>query len=305
MRSFSDNSRLTHGWYPYRAILALMPKSILSIHAHPDDESSKGAATVAKYVTEGARAVLVTATGGEAGDILNSTMDRPEIAGRLHEVRAVELAEAAKIIGYDVVEMLGYRDSGMPGSEANAHPDAFCRQPLDGVLERVVRLVRRHRPDVVLGYDAHEFYPHPDHLRIHEISVAVVAAAADGERFPEAGDPWEIKKLYAPVFTSDRIMTLHRAMLRAAGESPFEMWIERMNAFEAPGRRLARVDVTGFIDQGRDALRAHRTQVDPEGFWFAVPTELVESVYPWEDFELLHSSVRWHEGESDLFEGLS
>lgn len=281
-----------------------MSKSILSIHAHPDDESSKGAATVARYVNEGARAVLVTATGGEAGDILNPTMNRPDIAENLAQVRAVELAEAAKIIGYDEVAMLGYRDSGMPGSGANGHPDAFCRQPLDEVLGSVVRLVRQHRPEVVLGYDAHEFYPHPDHLRVHELSIALVDASADDERFPEAGDPWQIKKMYAPVFTSDRILALHRAMLRATGESPFEMWLERLNGYAHLDRRLTRVDVTGFVDQGRDALRAHRTQVDPEGFWFAVPTELIEAVYPWEDFELLFSSVEWWEGESDLFAGL-
>lgn len=297
----APGARHTRTYVEFDAML----NSLLAIHAHPDDESSKGAATVARYVTEGVRAVLVTATGGEAGEILNPVMDRDEIRENLADVRAAELADAAKTIGYDEVEMLGYRDSGMPGSEANAHPDAFCRQPLDGVLERVVRLVRQHRPDVALGYDAHEFYPHPDHLRIHELSVALVDAAADGERFPAAGDPWEIKKLYAPVFTSHRISALHQAMLRATGESPFEMWIERVNSFEAPDRRLTRVDVTGFVDQGRDALRAHRTQVDPEGFWFAVPTELVESVYPWEDFELLYSSVGWRESESDLFAGIS
>lgn len=282
-----------------------MPGTLLALHAHPDDESSKGASTVAKYVAQGTRAVLVTATGGEAGDILNPEMDSPEIAANLPQVRAAELAEAARIIGFDEVVMLGYRDSGMPGSDANNHPSAFCRQPYHEVLERLVGVVRRERPDVVLGYDAHEFYPHPDHLRVHELSMALANAAADETRFPDAGDPWQIQKLYAPVFTLERITTLHNAMLESVGESPFEMWLDRLNGIEEPSRKVTRVDVTGLVDIGRDALRAHRTQVDPDGFWFAVPTDVVEAVYPWEDFELLYSSVGWSEGESDLFTGVS
>lgn len=281
-----------------------MSRSLLAIHAHPDDESSKGAATVAKYVAEGVRAVLVTATGGEAGDILNPAMDTPEVSENLAEVRAAELAAAARIIGFDDVVMLGYRDSGMPDSEANGHPEAFCHQSFDDVLGKLVEIVRSERPDVVLGYDAHEFYPHPDHLRVHELSKALVAAAADGSMFPDLGAPWQITKLYAPVFTSDRITALHQAMLDTVGESPFALWIERMGAFEDPKRQLTKVDVTGFVDLGREALRAHRTQVDPDGFWFAVPTDLVESVYPWEDFELLYSGVGWSEGEDDLFFGV-
>jgi mycothiol S-conjugate amidase len=281
-----------------------MPRTLLALHAHPDDESSKAASTVAKYVSQGTRAVLVTATGGEAGEILNPEMDSPEVAANLAEVRAAELAEAARIIGFDDVVMLGYRDSGMPGSDANDHPGAFCSQPFDDVLERLVGVVRSQRPDVVLGYDAHEFYPHPDHLRVHRLSTALAQAAADESQFPDAGDPWNIQKVYAPVFTIERITSLHNAMLESVGESPFEMWLERLEGIEEPQRKLTQIDVTGFVDLGRDALRAHRTQVDPDGFWFAVPTDIVEAVYPWEDFELLYSSVGWSEGESDLFTGV-
>jgi mycothiol S-conjugate amidase len=282
-----------------------MPNTILALHAHPDDESSKGAATIAKYVSQGTRAVLVTATGGEAGDILNPALDTPDVSKNLPQVRARELTVAADIIGFEDIVMLGYRDSGMPDSDANSHPDAFCRQPFDQVLEHLVRVVRSVRPEIVLGYDAHEFYPHPDHLRVHELSMAVVDAAADSERFKGSGDPWQIKKLYAPVFTIDRIKALHNAMLESVGQSPFEFWLERLEGIEVPGRKLTRVDVAGFVEIGRDALRAHETQVDPDGFWFAVPTELVESVYPWEDFELLYSSVGWAEGESDLLHGIT
>jgi mycothiol S-conjugate amidase len=282
-----------------------MSRTLLSLHAHPDDESSKGAATVSRYVEAGVRAILVTATGGEAGDILNPAMDTPDVASRLPEVRAAELAEAAAIIGYDDVVLLGYRDSGMPDSDDNARPEALCNQPHDAVLERLVRIVRSVQPQIVLGYDDHEFYPHPDHLAIHRLSLDVFGAASDEERFPDAGPPWQIGKLYAPVFTGDRIGALHRAMLERTGRSPYDQWIERMDLGNGLDRRITRIDVTGYIERGRDALRAHRTQVDPDGFWFEVPTELVEEVYPWEDFELLASSVPVREGETDLFEGIA
>jgi mycothiol S-conjugate amidase len=231
-------------------------------------------------------------------------MDTPENATRLPQIRAEELALAADIIGYDTVEMLGYRDSGMPDSPDNKRADAFCNQDVERVLERVVAIVRRERPSVVFGYDAHEFYPHPDHLRVHDLTIHLASAAADLDRFPDAGEPWTISRVYAPIFTRTRIRSLHEAMLERTGESPFEGWIDRLDALPDADLQSIRLDVTGYIDRGRDALRAHKTQVDPDGFWFSVPTDVVEAVYPWEDFELIHTDGPWIEDESDLFPGI-
>ncbi len=279
--------------------------TLLALHAHPDDESSKGAATISRYAASGVRCVLVTATGGEAGDILNPAMDRPEIAANLKAVREAELAEAAAIQGYDEVILLGYRDSGMPDSSDNADPRAFCNQPVDDVLARLVGIVREVRPHVVIGYDDHEFYPHPDHLRIHEMSLLVFDAAADANRFPELGEPWEIKKMYAPtMFAHDRIHALHEAMLERTGSSPYERWIEMIETRPIVERDVTRIDVTGYVEQSRAALRAHRTQIDPDGHWFQVPTEVIEEIYPWEDFELMASRVGWNTDEDDLFAGI-
>src|SRR5687767_10315953 len=109
----------------------MMPeRRILSVHAHPDDEASKGSATIALYRERGVRSTLVCATGGEAGDVLNPALDRPEIKQRLHEVRKAELERSCQIIGYDELVMLGYRDSGMPDSPENAHPENFANAPL-------------------------------------------------------------------------------------------------------------------------------------------------------------------------------
>lgn len=282
-----------------------MSRTLVALHAHPDDEASKGAATVSRYVDEGVRAVLVTATGGEAGEILNPAMDREEVRSDLKAVREAELMASAGVIGFHRVELLGYRDSGMPDTPENANPEAFVNTPFDEALEKVVRIIREERPQVLLGYDDHVRYPHPDHLRIRDLGIAAFEAAADGTRFVDSGDPWQVSRLYAPVFTVARLHALHDAVLAAGLESPFIEWLERMeeDAHEREAARaLMRVKVAGTLERGREALRAHRTQVDPEGFWFQVPLSVVLEAYPYEDFELLASVAPVAPHHEDLFD---
>jgi mycothiol S-conjugate amidase len=265
-----------------------MSRTIVALHAHPDDESSKGAGTIARYSDMGIRCVLVTATGGEAGDILNAAADTPEVRFALAAVRRAELLAAAAIIGYDDVIMLGYRDSGMPGSEENSHVDAFVNAPFDEILGRLVAIVRSERPEVIIGYDDHEWYPHPDHLRVHDLSEAVFVAAADPARFPDAGEPWAAQRLYAPAFSLLRIRTLGREMADRGLESPFDRWLAGVDpgAVDPP---LTHVDISAHLERARSALRAHRTQIDPNGPWFQIPSDVITTVYPFEDFELMAS----------------
>src|SRR5918995_1797929 len=144
------------------------PLCLMTVHAHPDDEASKGPGTIARYHAEGVRTVLVTCTGGEAGDILNPAMDRPEVRADLPAVRMRELARAAEVIGYDVVELLGYRDSGMPDMPENAHPEAFANAELDEAIGRLVAVIRRERPQVVITYgEDQSVYP----LLAHETQI--------------------------------------------------------------------------------------------------------------------------------------
>src|ERR1700758_5510458 len=160
---------------------------LLTVHAHPDDEASKGACTVARYHSEGVRTVLVCCTGGEEGDILNPAMDTPEVRADIAGVRRRELQDAADIIGYDRVVMLGYRDSGMPDTHSNDDPRSFAKAPLDEAVGRLVAAIREERPQVVVTYgDDQQGYPHPDHLRVHEITIAAYEAAADAARYPGA-----------------------------------------------------------------------------------------------------------------------
>ncbi|MER3452492.1 MAG: mycothiol conjugate amidase Mca [Acidimicrobiia bacterium] len=277
---------------------------ILTVHAHPDDEASKGAGTIARYHAEGIRCVLVCCTGGEEGDILNPAMDTPEVRANLAAVRRAELERSAAIIGYDEVVMLGYRDSGMPGSPANARPEAFANAPLEEAVGRLVAVIRRVRPHVIVTYgDDQQGYPHPDHLRVHDITVPAFDAAGDPDAWPDAGEPWQPLKLYYTAWSRQRILALHEKMLELGIDSPFgEEWFNR----PSPDHRITtRVDVREYYGVRRAALLAHRTQVDPTSrFWFGLPDEVAREVYPYEDYIRARSLVDASLPEDDLFAGL-
>jgi len=268
------------------------PLCLLTVHAHPDDEASKGPGTVARYHAEGVRTVLVCCTGGEEGDILNPALDSPEVRADLAAVRMSELAAAATVIGYDEVVMLGYRDSGMPDTPANARPDCFARAPLDEAVGRLVAIIRRERPQVIVTYaDDQKGYPHPDHLRVHEISVVAFDAAGDPSSFPEAGDPWAPHKLYYVGWSGARILAMHEKFVELGLESPFdEGWLQRATSNSATYTTM--IDITGYGDVRREALLAHATQVDPTSpFWFGLPPEVARSVHPVDEYVLARSLV--------------
>jgi mycothiol S-conjugate amidase len=282
-------------------------RCLLTVHAHPDDESSKGAGSVARYHAAGVRTVLVCCTGGEEGDILNPAMDKPEIRADLAAVRRGELARATEIIGYDDVVMLGYRDSGMPDTEANQQPDAFANAPLDEAVGRLVAAIRDTRPQVIVTYPEEQTsYPHPDHLRVHEITMIAWDAAGDPSRYPDAGPPWSPSKLYYTVWPRRRMLAMHEKFLELGLESPFDdQWLARMQRTEP---QTTSIDLTGFADVRADALRAHATQVDPTSpFWFGLPPEILRTLHPYDDYFLARSRVGpagTGVVEDDLFAGL-
>jgi mycothiol S-conjugate amidase len=284
------------------------PLCVLTVHAHPDDESSKGAGTIARYHAEGIRTVLVCCTGGEAGDILNPAMDRPEIKEDLFAVRMRELEEATRIIGYDEVHLLGYRDSGMPGSEANADPACFAKADFDEAVGKLVAIIRAERPQVIVTYsDDQKGYPHPDHLRVHDISVPAFEKAGDPTEFPEAGQPWTPLKLYYTSFSRQRIIATHHKFVELGLESPYaERWGEWIkNPDPEPDRNTTHIDITDFADVRGEALLAHATQIDPKSpFWFGLPPEVARTVYPYDDYVLARSAVESEIPEDDLFAGI-
>jgi mycothiol S-conjugate amidase len=276
----------------------------MTVHAHPDDESSKGAGTVARYRAEGVGTALVCCTGGEAGDILNPAMDRPEIRADLPNVRRAELDAAARIIGYDDVFMLGYRDSGMAGTPENEHPGSFAQAPLDEAIGRLVALIRRQRPHVIVTYsDDQQGYQHPDHIRVNEISVPAFGLAADPDAYPELGEPWQPLKMYYTTWSRQRVQAMHDKFLELGLESPYDdRWFSRPSD---DGRITTRIDIGEYYEVRTAALLAHATQVDPTSpFWFGLPTEIAASAYPWDDYVLATSLVPTEIPEDDLFAGV-
>jgi mycothiol S-conjugate amidase len=280
------------------------PLCLLAVHAHPDDESSKGAGTVAKYHHDGVRTVLVCCTGGEEGDILNPAMNRDEVKANIAAVRRDELDAAAGIIGYDEVVMLNYRDSGMADSEANAHPECFAAAPLSEAVERLARILRRARPQVVLTYsDEQGGYPHPDHLRVHEITQPAIDQAADATWVSDAGEPWQVAKVYYSVWSKKRIELTHAKYLELGLESPYSQeWLDRPWQDDLIN---ASIPIDGYSEVRFDALLAHATQIDPESpFWFGLPREVAASIHPYDDYIRASSRVPVSGLEDDLFAGL-
>jgi mycothiol S-conjugate amidase len=281
-------------------------RCLLALHAHPDDESSKGAGTMARYASDGVRVVLLCATRGEEGDILNPRMDQPGIKERMTELREAELQTACDLLGVERIYQLGYRDSGMPGTDSNQHPDAFTNADPEEAVGRIVEIIRRERPEVVLCYDESRGYDHPDHVRVHEWGTRAYFEAADATRYPELGEPWRPQKLYYfATFTKARLASLHEAALAEGVESPFAEWIKEWDerGFEEP-KVTAQVDVSEFIELRSKALLAHATQIDPDSFWFAIPDEIHRRAYPWEDYTLVESAVDTRDCEEDLFENV-
>jgi mycothiol S-conjugate amidase len=248
--------------------------------------------------------VLVTCTGGEEGDILNPAMDTLEVKADIGAVRARELEDAVEIIGYDELVLLGYRDSGMPDSEANSRPESFAAAPIEEAIGKLVAEIRRTKPQVIVTYgDDHSGYPHPDHIRVHEISVAAFDAAGDAAAFPEAGEPFEPLKLYYTVWSKRRVVATHEKFLELGLESPFdERWLDRPGEDD---RISTSIDLADFADIRRRALLAHATQVDPTSkFWFGLPPEVLATIHPFDDYVLAHSRVETELPEADLFAGV-
>ena len=281
---------------------------LMAVHAHPDDESSKGAATTARYAAEGHEVMVLTLTGGERGDILNPAMDVPGVRDRISEVRQEEMAEAARILGVKQ-RWLGFVDSGLPeGDPLPPLPEGcFALVPLEESTRALVKVIREFRPHVVTTYDENGGYPHPGHIRCHEVTMAAYEAAADPEYFPEDGEPWEIKKVYySHGFIRKRLELFQEEYERRGEPFPMADWLKKWKTERGDMMVRVTTQVTcgDYFPQRDDALRAHATQIDPNGSFFAVPLDIQQKIWPTEEFELAKTRVTTSIPETDLFAGL-
>jgi mycothiol S-conjugate amidase len=283
------------------------PLRLMCVHAHPDDESSKGAATMARYAREGVDVLVVTLTDGSRGSVLNPAMDRPEVLADITRIRAAEMDRAREILGVRQV-FLGFVDSGLPEGDPlpPLPPGCFALGDLEEQTEALVRVVREQRPHVMTTYDENGGYPHPDHIRCHQVSVAAFEAAGDPDRFPDAGEPWQPLKLYYNLtFHKSRLEKLHQAMLAAKMDSPYAEWLVKWEDKPGDAERLTTsVPCAAWFPVRDAALIAHATQVDPTGRWFACPVDLQQETWPYEDFQLARSLVDTPLPEDDLFAGV-
>jgi mycothiol S-conjugate amidase len=211
---------------------------------------------------------------------------------------------------------LGFTDSGLPeGDPLPPLPEgSFALVPLHEAAAPLVRLVREFRPHVMLSYDESGGYPHPDHIKTHQVAVEAFEAAADPDRYPEAaGEPWQPLKLYYfAAFHREKYAAFHEELVRRGLESPYEKifaeWEERARKRQERGDRpleiTTRVNAADYFQVRDDALRAHATQIDPDGSWFACPRDVERVAWPTEDYHLARSLVDTELPEDDLFAGI-
>ena len=281
---------------------------LMAVHAHPDDESSKGAATMARYIAEGHDVMVVTCTDGGAGSILNPAMDKPDVLENIVEVRREEMARAAKILGIQH-RWLGFKDSGLPeGDPKPPLPEGcFALVPLEESVPSLVEAIRDFRPHVVVTYDENGGYPHPDHIRTHEVSMAALDAAADPDFEPSLGKPWETQKVYyGHGFSRAKLLAFHEAMEARGLESPYTEWLANWSADrpDVMERVTTQVECADYFDVRDEALKAHATQIDPTSRWFVIPMDLQREIWPTEEYELVRSLVDSTLPENDLFAGV-
>jgi N-acetyl-1-D-myo-inositol-2-amino-2-deoxy-alpha-D-glucopyranoside deacetylase len=285
---------------------------LLLVHAHPDDECFATAGLIAGSVAEGRRVDLVTCTGGEEGEIHDPTLDEEEAKPRLREIRAGELQcslAALRGVGPGTLDLhlLGYRDSGMMGTESNTRPEAFWNADLEEATGKLVEIVRRVRPAVMVSYDANGNYGHPDHINAHRIATAAWDAAADPSRYPQAGPPHAVEKLYEIVFNRDRWAELMAVMKQRGIELPWGAEEEQEAAesgaesetieeeqWGVPETQITTtLDVSAWYEQKRASMDCHRTQRQDMGWLLDMPADLAAMATAPEYFVL----TRWRDRE--------
>ncbi|MFE6872255.1 N-acetyl-1-D-myo-inositol-2-amino-2-deoxy-alpha-D-glucopyranoside deacetylase [Kitasatospora sp. NPDC057692] len=286
-------------------------RRLLLVHAHPDDESINNGATMARYAAEGVHVTLVTCTLGEGGEVIppelaHLTADRDDTLGA-HRIG--ELTAAMSALGVTDVRFLGgpgrYRDSGMMGVPDNDAPGCFWRADVDEAADRLVAVVREVRPQVLVTYDEHGGYGHPDHIQAHRVATRAHELAADPAHRPELGPAWRIAKVY---WNRVPRSVLERALAETAEKAPFPGVAEPADVPGVVDDPLVTTALDGAAYAGRKAaaMAAHATQitVDPTGAFFALSNHLGQPLLTTEYYQLVHGQAGPRLPEDDLFAGL-
>lgn len=285
---------------------------MLLVHAHPDDETIASGATMAMYAADGAQVTLVTCTSGEEGEILLD--DLAHLAAQandtLGEHRREELAAAMRELGVADHRFLGghgrFRDSGMIGTPANDRDDCFWRADLLTAATYLVEVIRELRPQVLITYDDFGGYGHPDHIQAHRAAMYATQLAAIESFRPDLGSPWEIAKVYWTAFPRS-VMRAGIEALRAQGsDSDFASMDPDDLPFACPDEFVTtEIHAAAYLDRKLAALRAHATQIDVQGGFFALSNNLGSEALGTEYFRGVKGVNTTNGREADLFAGLA
>lgn len=275
--------------------------TLLAVFAHPDDETFGTGGTLAHYATNGTRVALVCATRGEVGEIADPSLATPETLG---EVREAELDCAARMMGVQEIIFLGYRDSGMAGTPENRDPRAFINAPAEAVVSRLVGIIRRIRPQVVVTFEPGGVYGHPDHIAAHRHAVAAFHAAADPAQFPEQGPVWQADRLFYSAFPLSMFRALRDALnLMGQDTGDLDRFEEAGGGWPDEKIQVA-LDVGDQIEAKWSALNCHRTQFGPDNLFRRVPEEMAKRAIGVEHFALAWPQPEPGARFDDLFAGL-
>lgn len=279
---------------------------LMCVHAHPDDEVITTGGVLAKAAAEGFRTAVVTCTGGELGEVVGEGMDPEEVFPRLAEVRLEELRASLKILGAGDPRLLGYRDSGMIGTDGNNDPRSFWQANFNEAVGKLVAQIREFRPSVLVGYDGFGGYGHPDHVQAHRVMLVATEAAQFPLLFPDAGPAWAVPKAYLASLPKSRVFAVNQAMADRGIPSPFPQADrpEDIIVGTPDADITAVVDVSEFLEQKMTALRAHYSQLAPDSFFLNVPPDLESQAFGTEWFVRVRSRVDAPAMEDDLFAGL-
>lgn len=262
----------------------VMQRSLLAVFAHPDDEAFGTGGTLARYAAEGVRVSLVCATRGEVGEIADPSLATRETLG---DVREAELHCAAQALGIAEVIFLGYRDSGMAGTPENQDPRAFINAPAEEVVTRLVGIIRRLRPDVVITFEPNGGYGHPDHIAIHHHAVAAFPAAGDPARYPDQGPAWQPARLfYTAIPRSFFLEMCDRLEALGADTSELARFEERGVTGWPDEEVHVILDVSATIEAKWAALQCHRTQFWPDNLFRRLPEGVLKELMSREHFAL-------------------
>jgi N-acetyl-1-D-myo-inositol-2-amino-2-deoxy-alpha-D-glucopyranoside deacetylase len=284
-------------------------RSLLLVHAHPDDETINNGATMAAYVAAGARVTLVTCTLGEEGEVIPAGLahlaaDRDDTLG---EYRIGELAEAMRALGVTDHSFLGgpgrFRDSGMMGLPQNDREDAFWHADVDTAASYLVEIMRSVRPQVLVTYDEHGGYGHPDHIQAHRVAMRAADLAADGRYRPDLGAPHTIAKIYWNRIPRS-VAEDGFARLRDSGVAfPAVAALDDIPGVVDDALITAEVDGSAYADRKTAAMRAHATQIAVDGRFFALSNRLGQPLFATEYYQLVRGARGAPDGERerDLF----